>query len=348
MGRRKAPEARGDRARRLFFFVAGSLLVGFLAVFLNAVLGIYMPRHFSISARGRESRWRSPSGCCGCSSNPPLFLRNVPPLAAGVVRRAWACTSRASGSNRKNMAQEFDRRRDRRGPRRLHRRDPRGAAGVQDRVHRGLEEREGRARPGRHLPQRGLHPVQGAAFVLGGIREGRATTSTTHGITVSGVKIDVAKMQARKDAIVTKMTKGVEFLFKKNKITWLPGFGKFVSGGDYLRDRGVDMEAAPSRRSTSSSPPARSARHLPNVDRGQRDRLRQRRRARLPVGAQAPRRDRRRRDRPRARQRAGAAWAPKSRSSKRCRIFSAPATRRSPRKPGSSSPRRRASTSSSA
>jgi len=53
-----------------------------------------------------------------------------------------------------------------------------------------------------------------------------------HGITVSGLKIDVAKMQARKDSIVTKMTKGVEFLFKKNKITWLQGFGKFVSGGD--------------------------------------------------------------------------------------------------------------------
>jgi dihydrolipoamide dehydrogenase len=53
-----------------------------------------------------------------------------------------------------------------------------------------------------------------------------------HGITVSGVKVDVAKMQARKDSIVTKMTKGVEFLFKKNKITWLQGFGKFVSGGD--------------------------------------------------------------------------------------------------------------------
>ena len=28
------------------------------------------------------------------------------------------------------------------------------------------------------------------------------------------------------------MTKGIEFLFKKNKVTWLQGFGKFVSGGD--------------------------------------------------------------------------------------------------------------------
>ena len=53
-----------------------------------------------------------------------------------------------------------------------------------------------------------------------------------HGIIVSGAKIDVAKMQARKDTIVSKMTKGVEFLFKKNKVTWLQGFGKFISGGD--------------------------------------------------------------------------------------------------------------------
>src|SRR5215472_10888423 len=52
-----------------------------------------------------------------------------------------------------------------------------------------------------------------------------------HGITVTGAKVDVAKMQARKDAIVSKMTKGVEFLFKKNKITWLQGFGSFVKGG---------------------------------------------------------------------------------------------------------------------
>src|SRR6187431_2383425 len=40
-----------------------------------------------------------------------------------------------------------------------------------------------------------------------------------HGINVAGVKIDLAKMQSRKEAIVTKMTKGIEFLFKKNKIT---------------------------------------------------------------------------------------------------------------------------------
>src|SRR5688572_25639994 len=53
-----------------------------------------------------------------------------------------------------------------------------------------------------------------------------------HGISVTGAKVDLARMQARKDAIVEKMTKGIEFLFKKNKVTWLQGFGKFVSGGD--------------------------------------------------------------------------------------------------------------------
>jgi dihydrolipoamide dehydrogenase len=53
-----------------------------------------------------------------------------------------------------------------------------------------------------------------------------------HGISVSGVKVDIAKMQARKEGIVGKMTKGIEFLFRKNKVTWLKGFGKFVSGGD--------------------------------------------------------------------------------------------------------------------
>ncbi len=53
-----------------------------------------------------------------------------------------------------------------------------------------------------------------------------------HGITTAGVKVDIGKMQARKDGIVGKMTKGIEFLFRKNKVTWLKGFGKFVSGGD--------------------------------------------------------------------------------------------------------------------
>jgi dihydrolipoamide dehydrogenase len=52
-----------------------------------------------------------------------------------------------------------------------------------------------------------------------------------HGISVSGAKMDVGRMIARKDAIVSKMTKGIEFLFRKNKVTWLKGHGKFVGKG---------------------------------------------------------------------------------------------------------------------
>jgi dihydrolipoamide dehydrogenase len=66
-----------------------------------------------------------------------------------------------------------------------------------------------------------------------------------HGITATDVKFDLAKMQARKDAIVTKMTKGIEYLFKKNKITWLPGFGKLVSGGNgYTIEAGKETVTA--------------------------------------------------------------------------------------------------------
>ena len=57
-----------------------------------------------------------------------------------------------------------------------------------------------------------------------------------HGIDVDGVRIDVAKMQARKTSIVNRMTKGIEFLFRKNKVSWLKGFGRFAGHeGDVYR-----------------------------------------------------------------------------------------------------------------
>ncbi len=52
-----------------------------------------------------------------------------------------------------------------------------------------------------------------------------------HGISASGVKFDLKTMLERKDKIVAKMTGGIAGLFKKNKVTWLPGHGKLLSGG---------------------------------------------------------------------------------------------------------------------
>jgi len=54
-------------------------------------------------------------------------------------------------------------------------------------------------------------------------------TLKDHGVDVGEIKLDLARMQARKGEVVTANTKGVEFLFKKNKVTWLKGAAKFTS-----------------------------------------------------------------------------------------------------------------------
>jgi len=52
-----------------------------------------------------------------------------------------------------------------------------------------------------------------------------------HGVLVDGVKLDLARMQARKGGVVTANVKGVEFLFRKNKVTWLKGDGHVTTPG---------------------------------------------------------------------------------------------------------------------
>lgn len=49
-----------------------------------------------------------------------------------------------------------------------------------------------------------------------------------HGIQHQGLSIDVTIMQARKEKIVKTLTQGIGSLFKKNKITHLPGLGRLV------------------------------------------------------------------------------------------------------------------------
>jgi dihydrolipoamide dehydrogenase len=52
-----------------------------------------------------------------------------------------------------------------------------------------------------------------------------------HGVNVGQVSLDLARMQARKAEVVGANVKGVEFLFKKNKVTWLKGAGRVVAAG---------------------------------------------------------------------------------------------------------------------
>ena len=51
-----------------------------------------------------------------------------------------------------------------------------------------------------------------------------------HGIGVGDVQVDIAQMLKRKDEVVLQNTKGIEFLFRKNKITWAKGRGTLRAG----------------------------------------------------------------------------------------------------------------------
>lgn len=50
----------------------------------------------------------------------------------------------------------------------------------------------------------------------------------TLGINATGVSYDWDKVLSNKTSIVTSLTKGIEGLFKKNKVTYLKGTGSFV------------------------------------------------------------------------------------------------------------------------
>jgi dihydrolipoamide dehydrogenase len=83
------------------------------------------------------------------------------------------------------------------------------------------------------------------------------------GISVGTPAIDVPKMIARKTGIVTQLTAGIKGLFKKNKVTLLPGHGSFVAkteGGWQVQVGEEIVEAKQVIVATGSS-----ARHLPGI-----------------------------------------------------------------------------------
>jgi dihydrolipoamide dehydrogenase len=49
-----------------------------------------------------------------------------------------------------------------------------------------------------------------------------------HGIEVTGIKLNLEQMISRKNSVVKQLTQGVAGLFKKNKIDFAQGYGKFV------------------------------------------------------------------------------------------------------------------------
>ena len=91
------------------------------------------------------------------------------------------------------------------------------------------EDRNRRKRPQtrRHLPARRLHPDQGAApygRLVGALREPRRRGHLRAKIR----ELDYAKVLDRKNKIVSKHAKGVEFLMKKNKVDWVKGYATIL------------------------------------------------------------------------------------------------------------------------
>ena len=54
------------------------------------------------------------------------------------------------------------------------------------------------------------------------------------GIEIDGIKLNIEKMMSNKNKSIQVLTKGVEFLFKKNKVTYFKGKGVIFSKNDVV------------------------------------------------------------------------------------------------------------------
>lgn len=80
-----------------------------------------------------------------------------------------------------------------------------------------------------------------------------------HGIDVDGARVNLSKMLARKAGVVDKLTGGVAYLFKKNKITSFHGLGQLVrqeGEGWVINAAGTEVHAKHVIVATGSSPRA--------------------------------------------------------------------------------------------
>src|SRR5258708_5435659 len=64
-----------------------------------------------------------------------------------------------------------------------------------------------------------------------------------HGIKIGELGLDLAAMMARKDKVVHELTRGVEFLFRKNKVDWLKGSARIAAPGRVAIADSQEVEA---------------------------------------------------------------------------------------------------------
>ncbi len=73
-------------------------------------------------------------------------------------------------------------------------------------------------------------------------------TAGSHGITFDGVSVSLGPAQERSRAVAGQLSNGVGFLFKKNKITHIKGYGRLAGGGN------VEVQDAEGGSTTYSAP----------------------------------------------------------------------------------------------
>jgi len=90
-------------------------------------------------------------------------------------------------------------------------------------------------------------------------------TLAEHGVRVGEVGLDLAAMMGRKDKVVTTLTRGVEFLLRKNKIDWLKGKGRITAPGR-ITMTGTDGAAAETNATSIIIATGSESTPLPGVD----------------------------------------------------------------------------------
>ena len=74
-----------------------------------------------------------------------------------------------------------------------------------------------------------------------------------HGIIAADIRLDLDRLHARKNEVVQANVRGVEFLFRKNNVTWLRGAARLAGGGAVVVD-GATHQARAIVIATGSTP----------------------------------------------------------------------------------------------
>ena len=81
------------------------------------------------------------------------------------------------------------------------------------------------------IPTKALLEHAHALKIVQGAKEWGVTIGPSDSSERVPVGINMLQVQARKDRIVSGLTKGIEFLFKKNKIAWIKGTARLAGRG---------------------------------------------------------------------------------------------------------------------